>query len=129
MEGNGYATAAGVMSSGRAEVETSVGKVLVQRLSMSELAQMRGQLLDLQGMIPDAGSAASTEVLRAPQADQAEQAVWKAMCLAVLAPRLTMDPEQGPTPRDFSEEDRAAIMTKVLALSGFTRQAAEAVRP
>lgn len=131
MEGNGHLAPSALMASARREVQTSLGIVVVRRIGYAALAQVRGQLLDLQSLIsskPDE-EIDSVEFLKRPEAGKTLDSIESIIRLAVMSPALGTDPAVGPVAADFPIADQLLIFSEALALSGFTRRAAEEVRP
>lgn len=131
MEGNVAVDPARLLARGRREVQTEVGTVIVRRVPMSVLAKSRGQVLDVQNLLKDRpeGEMDSPAFLASPQAQAMLDGTARIICAGVLEPKLFLDPKDGPTPLDFSPQDEAAILSAILELSGWTRAAAEEVRP
>ena len=131
MEGNGQLAPSALVASARREVKTSLGTVLVRRIGYAALAQVRGQLMDLQSLIGTKTESEidSVEFLKRPEAGKALESIESIVRLAVLSPALGTDPTVGPVAADFPIADQLLIFSEALDLSGFTRKAAEEVRP
>jgi len=131
MEGNGFVPADAVKRAGRREVETSVGKVLMGGLPYALFVQIRGSLLDLQSLVKERGEEhlESSDFLATPEASKALDTIERTLVAAVISPRLYANPADGPTPIDFPIADRLAMFAAAMDLCGFTKGAAEEVRP
>lgn len=130
MTGNGFLTADQLRSRGRREVELpSGGRVLVGRVGMGDLACFVECLPDVSSLAARAEGRQEDARLTPAQVKRAQDAIERVMVAGLLSPRLSQDPDAGPTPADFPYEDQLAIFNAVLELSGLSRRKADEVLP
>jgi len=136
MEGNGNGglpagveilTEAELMASGRRAVRLASGRaVLIRRLKRRDLAMISKTIPDISAL---ATAREGERGLRVEQVAEADDLSDKVLVAAVLKPKLSLDPEAGPTPGDFTVAEQAELMSAILEHSGFTKAKAEEVLP
>ena len=128
MENGGILTREQLLARSRKIVTLGDGsKVVIRRLSPSDFAQIVGSMVTLSSLMGD--GAANRADLNDPGISKALDAIGRTLLAAVVEPSLFPDPAQGPTPGDFTFEDQVALFSQVIDHSGYTREAAERVRP
>jgi hypothetical protein len=108
--------------------------VEIRRVGVAKLAQIMRANPDVSALARAAGKV-EKDLVAQPAAETlaAGEALGRMMEEVILAgvrkPKLGRDPEQGPVPSDFTEEDQGVLFKEILELSRYTREAGEEVLP
>lgn len=127
--GGAILTAEAIKARGRREVELpSGGKVVVQRIGVSDLAAIMGHLPDV-SVLAAMQDGNPNDVAKRPEAAPLMRAMNSMLLAGVIIPKLYEDPQAGPTPRDFPFDEQVLLFTEILDVSGFTKAAGGKVLP
>jgi len=129
---NGDGKTSGLRKRARKTITLSDGlEVVIRPVGLSILAQVQGALPDVQALAggDDEAAQAVTQRARRPEvAADLDRMIDAALMEGVVSPKLGTDPVTDDVPRDFGV-DRFVLFKEILALSGYSREAAERVRP
>jgi len=123
---NGYLSAKDLLSGSSKAVETSVGKVLIRRVGLSDIMQAFGSAPDL-AKLADIGD--GKNLAASPQGRIIARGVKAVLLAGLHEPKLFEDANDGPTPSDFPWPDQLMLVNAIVEHSGFNKEAAKEIGP
>ena len=126
---NGHSTATRMIEGRRKDIETSVGKVIIRKLSLREIFVLKGGLIDVAAMATTEVDAEKMVRRSDGQSAKVMEAIYGMIRAGVVEPTLSDNPADGPTADDFGFEDQMQLCAEIMAFSGFSKEVGETVRP
>ena len=126
MGSNSYINAERPLGQSIKDVETSLGVVRIRRVGFSDFMQAFGHAPDLSALLKGVDD---TKVGTGPQGEALARGVRAILLAGLEEPKLCAERSEGATPSDFPWPDQLTLMTEIVKHSGFTKEAAEEVRP
>jgi hypothetical protein len=131
----GVLTADQVIAMGRETlVIPSGGRVVFGRLDLAEIMELVGEMPDVSALAVESGddqvkAARAAKAARKPATRAMIASMSRIIVKGVLKPQLFEKPEDGPTPLNFSMEDRAFMYVTILRRSGYSKEVGAEVLP
>lgn len=135
MTDNNFLTAEELLRKARKDVVLSTGaKVQIRRISPSEFVQAARHLPSLLAFGQDItdmrkGEKSLADVFAGPQGEEALKGIERVVHFGLVSPRLGLDPAAGPAVSDLPLTEQMEIFNEILALAGFSKEAAQEVAP
>lgn len=126
---DGRLTSEALMKDRRRDVKTSMGKVLIRKLSLREVFTIGGSIVDLASM---AGTEAEAEALvkrKDARSIKIMESLGNIVRAGVVEPKLRDDAADGATVDDIPFDVQLLLFGEIMAFAGFDKKAGEAIRP
>ena len=130
MSDNEMLSPADITDAGRKKIKLSSGKhVVIGRLSVALFVDVMGNMPDVAALKRLREKSERQDVMQSGKMTAMMRCIERVVTAGVIIPKLYEDPVNGPTARDFHQNDQQLIFREVIELTGASEKAGAEVIP